>query len=136
MLLFQHLESVIRAKIPGITSVINKSIDELESEMDHLGRPIAVDAGVSFILYCCCCCCSLRDYILSNFTAPFQAQLYTILELCRAFDKIFKEHLDGGYVHHLSFSLTLICNQVTSVYLTNPNLHLPWVLWVKIVHVM
>lgn len=26
----------------------------------------------------------------------FQAQLYTILELCRAFDKIFKEHLDGG----------------------------------------
>ncbi|XP_009770735.1 phragmoplastin DRP1E [Nicotiana tabacum] len=68
-LLSKHLESVIRAKIPGITSVINKSIDELESEMDHLGRPIAVDAG---------------------------AQLYTILELCRAFDKIFKEHLDGG----------------------------------------
>ncbi|MQL74205.1 hypothetical protein Taro_006578 [Colocasia esculenta] len=25
-----------------------------------------------------------------------KAQLYTILELCRAFDKIFKEHLDGG----------------------------------------
>nr|XP_016453823.1 PREDICTED: dynamin-related protein 1E-like [Nicotiana tabacum] len=68
-LLSKHLESVILAKIPGITSVINKGIDELESEMDHLGRPIAVDAG---------------------------AQLYTILELCRAFDKIFKEHLDGG----------------------------------------
>ncbi|KAK3009508.1 hypothetical protein RJ639_013376 [Escallonia herrerae] len=64
-----HLESVIRAKIPSITSLINKSIDELEAEMDHLGRPIAVDAG---------------------------AQLYTILELCRAFDRIFKEHLDGG----------------------------------------
>ncbi|KAL0339150.1 UNVERIFIED_CONTAM: Dynamin-related protein 1E [Sesamum angustifolium] len=64
-----HLESVIKARIPSITSLINKSIDELESEMDHLGRPIAVDAG---------------------------AQLYTILELCRAFDKIFKEHLDGG----------------------------------------
>ncbi|GFZ02890.1 DYNAMIN-like 1E [Actinidia rufa] len=64
-----HLESVIRARIPSITSLINKSIDELESEMDHLGRPIAVDAG---------------------------AQLYTILELCRAFDRIFKEHLDGG----------------------------------------
>ncbi|GJR26503.1 reverse transcriptase domain-containing protein [Tanacetum coccineum] len=31
-----------------------------------------------------------------------RAQLYTILELCRAFDKIFKEHLDGGrdaYIH-------------------------------------
>ncbi|PRQ57019.1 putative dynamin central domain, dynamin, GTPase domain, GTPase effector domain, Dynamin superfamily [Rosa chinensis] len=68
-LLSQHLESVIRARIPSITSLINKTIDELESEMDHLGRPIAVDAG---------------------------AQLYTILELCRAFDRIFKEHLDGG----------------------------------------
>ncbi|XVE99896.1 hypothetical protein REPUB_Repub03eG0240600 [Reevesia pubescens] len=68
-LLSQYLESVIRARIPSITSLINKSIDELESEMDHLGRPIALDAG---------------------------AQLYTILELCRAFERIFKEHLDGG----------------------------------------
>ncbi|KAL2234313.1 UNVERIFIED_CONTAM: Dynamin-related protein 1E [Sesamum indicum] len=68
-LLSRHLESVIRARIPSITSLINKSIDELESELGHLGRPIAVDAG---------------------------AQLYTILELCRAFDRIFKEHLDGG----------------------------------------
>ncbi|KAK9145249.1 hypothetical protein Sjap_005152 [Stephania japonica] len=68
-LLSKHLELVIRAKIPSITSLINKTIDELESEMDHLGRPIALDAG---------------------------AQLYTILELCRAFDRIFKEHLDGG----------------------------------------
>ncbi|XP_068649950.1 phragmoplastin DRP1E-like [Aristolochia californica] len=68
-LLSKHLESVIRARIPSITSLINKTIDELESEMDHLGRPIALDAG---------------------------AQLYTILELCRAFDRIFKEHLDGG----------------------------------------
>ncbi|KAI5423176.1 Dynamin- protein 1E, variant 2 [Lathyrus oleraceus] len=68
-LLSQHLESVIRARIPSITSLINKSIEELESEMDHLGRPIAVDAG---------------------------AQLYTILELCRKFERVFKEHLDGG----------------------------------------
>ncbi|XP_034705683.1 dynamin-related protein 1E-like isoform X1 [Vitis riparia] len=66
---FQHLEAVIRARIPSITSLINKSIDELEGELDHLGRPIAIDAG---------------------------AQLYTILELCRAFDRIFKEHLEGG----------------------------------------
>ena len=43
---FQQLEAVIRARIPSITSLINKSIDELESEMDHLGRPIASDAGV------------------------------------------------------------------------------------------
>ncbi|KAK8531732.1 hypothetical protein V6N12_053195 [Hibiscus sabdariffa] len=68
-LLSQHLETVIRARIPSITSLINKSIDELESEMDHLGRPIALDAG---------------------------AQLYTVLEVCRAFERIFKEHLDGG----------------------------------------
>ncbi|KAJ9563370.1 hypothetical protein OSB04_008530 [Centaurea solstitialis] len=68
-LLSQHLESVIKAKIPGITSLINKGVDEMEAELDHLGRPIAVDAG---------------------------AQMYTILELCRAFEKIFKEHLDGG----------------------------------------
>ncbi|KAK9266866.1 hypothetical protein L1049_027125 [Liquidambar formosana] len=68
-LLSKHLESVIKARIPSIASLINKSIDELESELDHLGRPVAIDAG---------------------------AQLYTILELCRAFDRIFKEHLDGG----------------------------------------
>ncbi|KAE9617940.1 hypothetical protein Lal_00037912 [Lupinus albus] len=68
-LLSQHLESVIRARIPSITSLINKSVEELESEMEHLGRPIALDAG---------------------------AQLYTILGLCRAFERIFKEHLDGG----------------------------------------
>ncbi|KAJ8450050.1 hypothetical protein Cgig2_033244 [Carnegiea gigantea] len=68
-LLSKHLESVIRTRIPSIISLINKNIDELEAELDRLGRPIGVDAG---------------------------AQLYTILELCRAFDKIFKEHLDGG----------------------------------------
>ncbi|KAK9076508.1 hypothetical protein SSX86_004842 [Deinandra increscens subsp. villosa] len=68
-LLSQHLERVIKAKLPGIVSLINKGIEEMEAELDRLGRPIAVDAG---------------------------AQLYTILELCRAFDKIFKEHLDGG----------------------------------------
>ncbi|XP_057532771.1 phragmoplastin DRP1E-like [Amaranthus tricolor] len=68
-MLSKHLEAVIRARIPSIISLINKNIDELEAELDRLGRPIGVDAG---------------------------AQLYTILELCRAFDKIFKEHLDGG----------------------------------------
>ncbi|ERN11386.1 hypothetical protein AMTRI_Chr04g244590 [Amborella trichopoda] len=68
-LLSKHLETVIKARIPSIISLINKTIDELERELDHLGRPIAVDAG---------------------------AQLYTILELCRAFDRVFKEHLDGG----------------------------------------
>lgn len=68
-LLSQHLESVIKARIPSITSLINKTIDELESELDTIGRAVAADPG---------------------------AQLYTILELCRAFDRVFKEHLDGG----------------------------------------
>ncbi|XP_008229523.1 PREDICTED: dynamin-related protein 1E-like [Prunus mume] len=68
-LLSKHLESVIKARIPGIASLVNKSVGELEAELDYLGRPVAIDAG---------------------------AQLYTILELCRAFDRIFKEHLDGG----------------------------------------
>ncbi|XP_057475552.1 phragmoplastin DRP1E-like isoform X2 [Actinidia eriantha] len=68
-LLSKQLESVIKARIPGIMSLINQSIDELEAELDHFGRTVVVDAG---------------------------AQLYTILELCRAFDRVFKEHLDGG----------------------------------------
>ncbi|CAA7050608.1 unnamed protein product [Microthlaspi erraticum] len=68
-LLSKLLESVIRARIPNILSLITRSIEELERELDHLGRPVAIDAG---------------------------AQLYTILGMCRAFEKIFKEHLDGG----------------------------------------
>ncbi|KAG6684340.1 hypothetical protein I3842_12G058000 [Carya illinoinensis] len=68
-ILSEYLESVIKARIPGISSLINRSIDELEAELNHLGRPVAIDAG---------------------------AQLYAILELCRIFDRIFKEHLDGG----------------------------------------
>ncbi|CAI5531847.1 unnamed protein product [Closterium sp. Naga37s-1] len=68
-MLSKHLEQVIRSKIPGIQSLINNNIDDLEKEMNALGRPIGGEAG---------------------------AQLYTVLEMCRAFDKIFKEHLDGG----------------------------------------
>ncbi|KAI4340723.1 hypothetical protein MLD38_025533 [Melastoma candidum] len=68
-LLSKHLETVIRQRIPSIIALINKTIDELNAELDRIGRPIAVDSG---------------------------AQLYTILELCRAFERVFKEHLDGG----------------------------------------
>ncbi|CAH8252847.1 unnamed protein product [Arabidopsis lyrata] len=68
-LLSQHLETVIGQKIPSIVALINKSIDEINAELDRIGRSIAVDSG---------------------------AQLYSILELCRAFDCVFKEHLDGG----------------------------------------
>ncbi|CAI9095511.1 OLC1v1031478C2 [Oldenlandia corymbosa var. corymbosa] len=67
--LSKHLESVITARIPGIMSMIIRTADELEVELAQLGRPVAVDAG---------------------------AQLYTIMELCRACDRVFKEHLEGG----------------------------------------
>lgn len=45
--IFQLLESVIRSRIPSILSLINKNIEELERELDQLGRPVAIDAGVS-----------------------------------------------------------------------------------------
>lgn len=43
---YQHLETVIRQRIPSIIALINKTIDELNAELDRIGRPIAVDSGV------------------------------------------------------------------------------------------
>lgn len=42
----QHLEHVIKSRIPGIQSLINKTVSELETELSRLGKPIAADAGV------------------------------------------------------------------------------------------
>ncbi|KAL6498834.1 hypothetical protein OROGR_028381 [Orobanche gracilis] len=67
-ILSKHLEAVIKSRIPGLQSLISKTIIELESELSRLGKPIATDAG---------------------------GKLYTIMEICRIFDGIFKEHLDG-----------------------------------------
>ncbi|KAL9262420.1 Dynamin-related protein [Drosera capensis] len=67
-MLSKHLESVIKSRIPGLQSLINKTIIELETELNRLGKPIATDAG---------------------------GKLYMIVEICRGFDQIFKEHLDG-----------------------------------------
>ncbi|XP_074562332.1 dynamin-related protein 5A-like isoform X1 [Curcuma longa] len=64
----KHLEQVIKSRIPGIQSLINKSIAEIEGELSRLGKPIAADAG---------------------------GKLYSIMEICRIFDQIYKEHLDG-----------------------------------------
>lgn len=44
--LFQQLEAVIKSRMPAIMSLIQKSIADLEGELDHLGKPVAVDAGV------------------------------------------------------------------------------------------
>lgn len=48
---FQHLELVIRQRIPSIIALINKTIDELNAELDRIGRPIAVDSGVTTLTY-------------------------------------------------------------------------------------
>ncbi|KAJ8573138.1 hypothetical protein K7X08_009649 [Anisodus acutangulus] len=64
----KHLEAVIKSRIPGLQSLINKTINELENELSRLGKTIATDAG---------------------------GKLYMVMEVCRTFDGIFKEHLDG-----------------------------------------
>ncbi|GAA0139740.1 membrane traffic protein [Lithospermum erythrorhizon] len=66
--LSKHLEAVIKSRIPGLQSLINKTILELETELSRLGKNVATDAG---------------------------GKLYMIMEICRTFDGIFKEHLDG-----------------------------------------
>ncbi|XP_028096273.1 dynamin-related protein 1A-like isoform X2 [Camellia sinensis] len=66
--LSKHLEHVIKSRIPGLQSLISKSIIELETELSRLGKPVATDAG---------------------------GKLYMTMEICRVFDGIFKEHLDG-----------------------------------------
>ncbi|KAF5733513.1 DYNAMIN-like 1B isoform 1 [Tripterygium wilfordii] len=65
----KHLERVIKSRIPGLQSLIAKTITELETELSRLGKPIATDAG---------------------------GKLYMVMEICRSFDQIFKEHLDGA----------------------------------------
>ncbi|WVZ12948.1 hypothetical protein V8G54_017478 [Vigna mungo] len=67
-MLSKQLEAVIKSKIPGIQSLISKTIAELEAELSRLGKPVAADEG---------------------------GKLYSIMEICRSFDQIFKEHLDG-----------------------------------------
>ncbi|KAK9103891.1 hypothetical protein Sjap_021145 [Stephania japonica] len=67
-MLSKHLETVIKSRIPGIQSLINKTIIELETELSRLGKPIATDAG---------------------------GKQHMVMEISRDFDQIFKEHLDG-----------------------------------------
>ncbi|XP_074279677.1 dynamin-related protein 5A-like [Silene latifolia] len=64
----KHLENVIKSRIPSLQSLISKTIIDIETELSRLGRPVATDAG---------------------------GKLYMIMEICRGFDQIFKEHLDG-----------------------------------------
>ncbi|XP_026460671.1 dynamin-related protein 5A-like [Papaver somniferum] len=66
-----HLGTVIKSRIPGLQSIINKSIAELEAELSRFGKPVAFDGG---------------------------GKLYLIMEICHLYDGIYKEHLDGIYV--------------------------------------
>lgn len=42
---------MIKARIPTILSLINRSIDELEEELSYLGRPVAIDASVMILIF-------------------------------------------------------------------------------------
>ncbi|KAJ1429485.1 P-loop containing nucleoside triphosphate hydrolase [Sesbania bispinosa] len=66
--LSKHLETVIKSRIPGLQSLISKTIIDLETELNRIGKPIAADTG---------------------------GKLYMVMEICRTFDQIFKDHLDG-----------------------------------------
>jgi hypothetical protein len=73
---FQHLEQVIRQKIPSIIALINKTIDELNAELDRIGRPIAVDSGVSNEIY--------DDIIFLRFEIT-QISTFTIILSCATY---------------------------------------------------
>lgn len=46
------------------------------------------------------------EYVNCMFPVPdMQGKLYTIMEICRMFDGIYKEHLDGMYDSTDSFSV-------------------------------
>ncbi|KAL3530448.1 hypothetical protein ACH5RR_009770 [Cinchona calisaya] len=46
-----HLESVIRQRILSIIALINKTIDELNAELDCTGWPIGVDGGLKVNIF-------------------------------------------------------------------------------------
>ncbi|KAE8708197.1 Dynamin-related protein 1B [Hibiscus syriacus] len=53
---FASTPYVIKYRIPGVQSLINKTVAELETELSHLGKPMEADAGehtvVSLIALC------------------------------------------------------------------------------------
>lgn len=89
----QHLEGVIKSRIPGIQSLISKTVADLEAELSHLGKPISTDAGVSLV--CVCVKMHLIDVDVYIWLKILQGKLLLIMDICRAFDQIYKEHLNG-----------------------------------------
>ncbi|GJM93559.1 hypothetical protein PR202_ga10124 [Eleusine coracana subsp. coracana] len=103
-ILSKHLENVIKSRIPGLQSLITKTTAELETELHCLGKPIAADAGVRLLpvvylrigtrFYNLTICMHVFSYKSQDM--HFMGKLYTIMEICRMFDGIYKEHLDGA----------------------------------------
>ncbi|KAL7609093.1 dynamin-related protein 5A isoform X1 [Lactuca sativa] len=92
-MLSKHLEGVIKSRIPGIQSLISKTVADLEAELSHLGKPISTDAGVSLV--CVCVKMHLIDVDVYIWLKILQGKLLLIMDICRAFDQIYKEHLNG-----------------------------------------
>lgn len=86
----QHLEGVIKSRIPGIQSLISKTVADLEAELSHLGKPISTDAGVGLLSFF-----FSLFVIMHAYSTTMQGKLLLIMDICRAFDQIYKEHLDG-----------------------------------------
>ena len=77
----QHLETVIKSRIPGIQSLINKTIAELETELSRLGKPIAADAGVSVLCAPSVLSLSICLWSLDSLAIPLAVVDYQLLVL-------------------------------------------------------
>jgi hypothetical protein len=76
----QHLEQVIKSRIPGLQSLITKTIAELETELNRLGKPIANDAGVrqpTILLLAVQCCVHIvfHTVLISVYLAVLSASI-------------------------------------------------------------
>lgn len=82
--MLQHLENVIESKIPWIQSLINSRVIELETELSHLGKPIAADAGVS-VLNSSCSIQRMLGNSISNCIMCLQLHIWLAVLLFGAF---------------------------------------------------
>lgn len=118
------METVIKSRIPGIQSLINKSIVELEAELSRLGKPIASDTGVSsstvyasFLHYIVCWFpIAVLPYLRSK--KVMETDLCFCLEMI---DLIFKRsfHLIKDYLAF--YSNFQIFNHISSLFLLISN---------------
>lgn len=67
--------------------------------MDHFSAPLSIFPSFFISLEEAC----IVRYCNLPFFPLLQGKLYTTMEISRAFDQIFKEHLDGVYVFYMCF---------------------------------